>query len=337
MTEQRAIATIGVFDGVHRGHQFLLTRAVARAESFACQSAAVTFDPPPAKVLHPDTQLKEITVRDEKVRLLAASGVDRVLVIHFSEKTARLEARDFVTKILLPELPLAGVIVGYDFRFGRGAAGDAQLLTEVGREHGFWVEQMPAILWDGLPISSTRVREALARGAVSEASELLGHPFSVEGVVVSGKGLGRRALVPTANLEIAREQLLPAQGVYLVEVRRESGIWGGVAMVGSSPTMGGSSGMIEVHLLRFSGGLLGERIGIVFLEWMRTAKRFDDLDALRQAINADLTQAEGRFAALALRYASRPAGDLGRGSTRGPAQNAASRGRMALPPGCRAV
>jgi riboflavin kinase/FMN adenylyltransferase len=291
MERARAVATIGVFDGVHRGHRLLLDRVVARAAGEGVLSLAVTFDPPPDAVLSPQDEPFQITLHGEKEAILRSLGIQRLLVLPFSKRMAAMSPREFVLGVLLRDLDLVGLVIGYDFRFGRGSAGDVQLLEAVGAERGFWIDEVPAVRFGEAPISSTRIRDALARGAVSEAAGMLGRPFAVTGRVVGGRALGRRVLVPTANVEVESGQMLPARGVYLVEVSIGEGIRAGVAKVGPSPTVGGEregERVVEVHLLDFAGDLRGSRLTVRFLEWIRAERRFADLAALRAAIDEDI-------------------------------------------------
>ena len=296
MERARAVATIGVFDGVHRGHRLLLDRVVAKAASEDALSLAVTFDPSPETVLSPQDGPVQITLHREKEAILRSLGIRRLLVLPFSKRMAAMSPRQFMLQVLLRDLDLVGLVIGYDFRFGRGSAGNVHFLEAMGAEKGFWIDQVPAVRFGKAPISSTRIRDALARGAVSEAAGMLGRPFAVAGRVVGGRALGRRALVPTANVEVKPAQMLPARGVYLVEVSLEEGIRAGVAKVGPSPTVGGEGErVVEVHLLDFAGDLRGSRLAVRFLEWIRDERRFTDLAALRAAIDEDIRWATARL------------------------------------------
>lgn len=296
-TAGKAFVTIGVFDGVHRGHQALLEavrRAAAREGGIA---AAVTFRPPPARVLDPQRAPQEITPWPEKRARLQAAGMARILPLRFHRGLAALAPEAFVREILLREFDLAGLVVGYDFRFGARGAGNAALLRRLGRAHGFSVRAMRAVRHAGAPISSTRIRDELARGRVDRAAAMLGRPFAVRGRVVAGRGLGSRCFVPTANLRPARTQLLPAAGVYLTRLRYRGRTWGGVAHVGGTPTLGGGAAApVEVHLLGFSGSLRGARLRLEFLAKHRESRKFAGARELRRAIERDVRWAEQAFA-----------------------------------------
>jgi len=289
--------TIGVFDGVHRGHRVLLDAVRQAAARAGGTAAAVTFRPPPARILRPEVPLQEITPWPEKRALLQAAGIERIVPLRFTRALAAQAPEAFVREVLLQQFDLAGLVIGYDFRFGARGAGDAGLLRRMGRGHGFRVRAIGAVRYAGRPISSTRIRNALARGRVDLAGAMLGRPFAVWGRVVAGRGLGTRRLVPTANLRPAPTQLLPADGVYLTRLRHRGRTWGGVAHVGGTPTLGGPiAAPIEVHLLDFTGSLHGARLSLEFLARHRESRRFAGFRELRRAILEDVRWARGMFA-----------------------------------------
>jgi riboflavin kinase/FMN adenylyltransferase len=291
-----AFVTIGVFDGVHLGHQALLAAARRAARRHGGTPAVVTFRPPPARVLFPRTPLGEITPWRMKRTMLEAMGIARILPLHFTRVMASMAPEVFVREILLREFDLAGLILGYDFRFGARGSGNAALLRRMGRVHGFRVRLLPAVLFEGAPLSSTRIRAAIAQGAVDRAAAMIGRPFAIRGRVIAGRGLGTRYFVPTANVLPARTQLLPAPGVYLTRVRHGGRTWGGVAHVGGAPTLGGPvTAPIEVHLLGFAGTLLGRCLTVEFLERHRESRRFRGGEQLRRAIGRDVRWAERAF------------------------------------------
>ncbi len=293
---QRVVAAIGVFDGLHKGHQELFRRARAGALRVGGLSAAVTFDPPPYAVLSDDPDPLQITPMREKTALLTQLGLDRLLVLPFDRRFAALAPRAFVEQVLLGAFDLAGVVVGHDFRFGARREGDVPYLRALGERHGFWVDEVSPVVVDGRRVSSTLVREAIQQGRVAEATALMGRPFEVEGRVVRGHGIGGRLLVPTANLELEPQQLVPAPGVYLVRVQTPGARLPGVANVGPAPTVGtGHDRLIEVHLLDFSADLRDQSLRVAFEAWLREEKRFADLDSLREAIAQDIRAARRRL------------------------------------------
>lgn len=295
MTErkrERVVATIGVFDGVHLGHQALIAEVLAGAAREGALAKVVTFDPPPNEILNGAGQPAQITTLEEKRNLIADLGIERLLLLPFTPEFAALEARAFLEEALLQEIDLAGLVVGDDFRFGAGCRGDIELIREVGRERGFWVTGVATVTRGGQRVSSTRIRRELRRGRVAEAAQLLGRPFGLTGRVVSGRGLGRRELVPTANLAVAPEQLLPAAGVYGVTLECDGASHLGVANVGPSPTLEeGHARLIEVHVLDFEGDLRDASVYINFKQWFRASRRFADLASLRRAIDRDIARA----------------------------------------------
>ena len=303
----RVVATIGVFDGVHRGHGALLAEVRRRAREERAASAVVTFDPPPQAVLAPRDEPFEITPWPVKRLLLAEAGIEHVLLIRFTRETAAMKPEDFVERVLLEEFDLAGLVVGYDFRFGCCARGDLALLRDLGCSHRFFVERFEAVRLAGGIVSSSRVREALGRGAVDQAAELLGRPFAIGGEVVGGRGLGRRLSAPTANVIPASEQLLPLAGVYMVRTLLPGGcVRDGLAVVGDSPTLpGGPERRVEVHLLDFEGDLLGQRLEIEFLGRLREFRRFEGVEELRRAIADDVREARRWFGQARNRLVSR--------------------------------
>ena len=292
----RSVVAIGVFDGVHLGHQALLDQARGAASREGALTAVVTFAPPPAAVLAPGPEAFQITPLPEKTALLAELGADRLLVLEFTRALAATAPRDFVAGVLLAEFDLAGLVLGHDFRFGADRAGDEALLHKMGKEGGFWVSEVGAVLSGGERVSSTRIRKAIRSGRVAEAARLMGRPLTIEGTVLRGRGLGKRLLVPTANLEAAPEQILPALGVYVVEACLEGKGYPAVANVGPAPTMGtGHDRLVEVHLLDFRGDLRDRVLRVRFLDWLREERHFHSVDALREAIGNDVRTARERL------------------------------------------
>ena len=295
----RAVAALGVFDGVHRGHQALLDRVLAGAGRDGAASAVVTFDPPPAKVFAREPLgAIEITPAPEKTEILRACGIEHVRILPFTLEFARLSAETFVREVLLAEFDLVGAVVGHDFSFGAGRQGDPSTLTAFGRELGFWVEVVPAVTLEGARISSSRIRDLLREGDVRSAAALMGRELAFRGRVVRGEGRGVREFVPTANLSISPDQLLPAPGVYRVWAEPPGGgRLPGVASVGPVPTLGtGHDRLVEVHILNVDIDLRDQALRVGFVEWLRPVKTFPNAGALREAILADVEEARKRFA-----------------------------------------
>ncbi len=291
-SRERIVATIGVFDGVHRGHQALLARVAAAARREGCRSAAITFDPPPEAVLAPASAPFQLTLLDRKRALLEAAGIDRVHVVRFTPEVARMPAADFVTRLLLDLFDIRGLVIGYDFHFGAQGRGDAALLRSIGARRECWIEEVEAVLDAGQPISSTRIRSLVGEGRVDEAARLMARPYLLEGRVVRGRGIGSALLVPTANLDPDPRQLLPGDGVYVIEALIGPARHAGVASIGTSPSIAPTAQrLVEAHLLDFSGDLYGRRLALEFHGRLRGQQRFADPGELRAAIEDDIKQA----------------------------------------------
>ena len=295
-TFSRTVVTIGNFDGVHLGHRAILARVLQRARELAGQAVAITFNPHPLKVLRPEMNLPLLTTSDQKLALLAASGLDGVVVLPFTHELAALSARDFIKQYFCERLQVREVVVGHDYRFGRGREGDIDLLTEMGKIHSFTVQVVWAVEAEGAVVSSSLIRALLRLGKVAEAARLLGRPYAVGGRVVRGKGRGAKLLgVPTANLRPDNE-LLPASGIYAVRVRRGAETFPGVANIGTCPTFDNQELSLEVHLLEFQGDLYGENLEVQFVGRLREERRFPSLEALAAQIRADIDQARQALA-----------------------------------------
>ena len=287
----RTVVTIGNFDGVHLGHRAILNRVCHRARELSGQGVAITFDPHPLKVLRPELNLPMLTTPAQKLELLAAAGLEAVVVLPFTPAFAALPARDFVLQYFCDRLRVREVVVGHDYSFGRGREGNIDLLKEMGREHGFTVQVVWAVEVDGAVVSSSLIRALLRLGKVVEAAHLLGRPFAAVGQVVPGKGRGAKLLqVPTANIRPENE-LLPATGIYAVRVRRGPDTLPGVANIGTCPTFDNSELSLEVHLLDFSGDLYGENLEVEFVARLREERRFPSFEALAAQIHADIAAA----------------------------------------------
>jgi len=282
---------VGNFDGVHRGHRALVAAAISRARAEGGAAVVLTFDPHPARVLRPLEAPAALTTLAQKEELVAGLGIDRLAVLPFDARLAGLAPAAFAREVLAEALAARHVVVGESFRFGRGRLGDARSLEALGASLGFGVEVVPPVLHRGLPISSSRVREALVRGEVSEALELLGRPHFVDGTVVRGDGRGRTLGIPTANLA-PDEQILPARGVYAARCRVASGTWQpAVVNVGERPTFGGGRVTLEAHLLDFGGDLYDTRVRLAFQERLRGEERFESAGALVARIQQDIRAA----------------------------------------------
>jgi riboflavin kinase/FMN adenylyltransferase len=285
-----AALAVGNFDGVHRGHQELVRRVLESAGS-ELAPAALTFEPHPSRVLAPERAPAALMTLAQKVEALVALGLPRVAVLPFDAALAALPAESFARELLAERLQARLVVVGTGFRFGRGRSGDVATLVRLGRDCGFEVRAVDNVAEDGAPISSTRVREAVGRGAVDAAARLLGRLLFVDGEVVRGDGRARGLGFPTANVQPYNE-LLPGNGVYAVWVRLPGvGVVPGVANIGRRPTFGGSEVRLEAHLFDLERDLYGERVRVAFALRLREERRFAGPDALRAQIAADAAEA----------------------------------------------
>jgi riboflavin kinase/FMN adenylyltransferase len=293
-----SVVTIGNFDGVHCGHRMVIASVLERARALNAKAVAVTFDPHPAHVLHTASRLPLITPLDEKLRLLAETGLDEVLVLPFTDELRHWTARHFAERVLRDALHAVEVHEGETFRFGYQAEADIAGLSELGRELGFGVKAyVPCIARDAA-ISSSRIRALIAAGNLHEARALLGRSFSIRSTPASGRGYGTRYAVPTINLAPYPE-LLPAHGVYVTTLRiGEEPLFRGVTNVGNRPTFGADSFAVESHLLDFEPVDLSENtpLELTFLRRLREERRFESTGALLEQIQRDVKQAQRFFA-----------------------------------------
>ncbi|HEY6983313.1 bifunctional riboflavin kinase/FAD synthetase [Reyranella sp.] len=277
---------LGNFDGVHRGHQALIERTVKQAQALDAPVIALTFEPHPRRFFVPDTGPFRLTLPPAKLRLLEEHGVRAVLAQHFDQAFAALSPDAFVDEVLLRGLAARHVVCGYDFTFGARRGGNVEKLRKRGRERGFGVTILDPVMREGEIYSSTRIREALRAGWASEAAELLGHAWEIEGVVEQGDRRGRTIGFPTANVALG-EHLRPHFGVYAVRALID-GTWrAGVANLGKRPTVGKLQENFEVHLFDFAGDLYGKTLRVQLIDFIRAELKFANFDQLKAQIAAD--------------------------------------------------
>ncbi|MDL4863224.1 bifunctional riboflavin kinase/FAD synthetase [Halomonas elongata] len=290
------VATIGNFDGVHRGHQAILDQLLERARSLSLPATVVVFEPQPREFFAGDQAPPRLTRLRDKVRLLAEYGADRVLCLPFNDALRSLTARAFIEQVLVQGLGVRHLVVGDDFRFGCDRRGDFELLQTVGTGSGFEVEHTRTFLLDGERVSSTRVRTMLASGNFDQAARMLGRPYRLGGRVMRDRQLGRTIGVPTANLPQPPHPLA-LQGVYAVKAELPGGRHAeGVANIGWRPTVGSQRPVLEVHLFDFDEDLYGERLTVLPCAKLRGEMKFDGLEALKAQIGADQARARRFFA-----------------------------------------
>ena len=284
------LVTLGNFDGVHRGHQFVIAQVLERSRRSGRPALLVTFHPHPLKIIRPGLAPPLLQAHGEKMARIEALGVEHVLVIPFTQAFAEIPAETFVRDTLHDGLGASAVYVGNNFNFGRGRQGNLELLRRMGRELGFEVPEIPDFLVLGSPVSSSRIRRAIRSGEVELARELLGRPYAVTGLVVHGDSRGASLGFPTANLETPAE-LVPADGVYVTRVRLEAAERDAVTNVGSRPTFQGAAFAIETHFLDPTPDLYGISMEIRFLGRLRAEVRFDSAGQLQRQITADVERA----------------------------------------------
>jgi riboflavin kinase/FMN adenylyltransferase len=292
---QPSAVALGVFDGVHLAHRAILGTAVSRARARDLHALACTFDRHPMEVLQPDRAPVAITTLDEKLGLIAETGVDATLVVPFTRELASVEAEAFVKDILLTRMHAREVVVGFNHRFGRGARGDAALLQSLGARLGFQAHVVAPLEVDGVPVSSTEIRAALQRGDVGLAGRFLGRPYGLSGTVTAGAGRGRTLGFPTANIEPDRALLVP-RGVYLGRVSVEGRPRPAVVNIGVRPTFGETTVAVEAHLLDFTGDLYGRPVRLDLLDRLREEMRFGSVDELKAQIARDIAAARAHKA-----------------------------------------
>ncbi len=281
------IATIGNFDGIHLGHRAILRRIRDLAAQYALPSVLVTFEPSPQEFFLGDRAPARLTRIAEKLAALAPTPPDHVAVLHFTHALAGLTAAEFIDALLVDALRVRHLVVGEDFRFGRGRSGDLTTLAQAGERAGFTVEGFPAVCHAGERVSSTRIRELLASGALAQAAALLGRPYRITGRVAHGNHLGRTLGFPTLNLPLRRRKA-PLAGVYAVHVHGLGPVHAGVANLGIRPTLTGHTrSVLETHLFDWTGDAYGRRIEVEFHAKLRDERRFDSLDALKEQIAKD--------------------------------------------------
>ena len=290
-----AVLAIGNFDGVHRGHRTVIAAAQARARALGRKAAALTFEPHPRKFFRPRDPLFRLSDGRNKLRLLAASGLDGAIVMTFDAALAGTSAERFVADILVGRFRFGGAAIGFDFHFGKNRAGSPAFLAEQGAKLGFAVDVVPPLEDEGRPVSSGTVRSALADGKVVEAAELLGAPWFVSGTVIAGDRRGRDLGYPTANLRLDPECGLK-HGIYAVRVGVRGKRFAGVASFGRRPTFDNGAPLLEAFLFDFDGDLYGEEIDVAFIGWIRQEQKFDSAEALRQAMDGDSEKARAVLA-----------------------------------------
>jgi riboflavin kinase/FMN adenylyltransferase len=290
------VMTLGNFDGVHRGHQAILGRVAEAAHARGGDAVALTFDPHPVAILRPDRAPPLITSLRDRIALIAGTGIDVLVVQHFTTAFAALSAEEFVERFVVRRLGATQVIVGHSVSFGHERRGDAALLTRLGERHGFAVEVVGPIRVDGHDVSSSAVRRAIAAGDMRLAATLLGRPHRLGGRVVRGKQRGAALGFPTANVRV-RAGMLPPDGVYAVRVRHDGDWIDGAANIGTNPTFGDTGRTLEAYLFDFEADLYDARVDVAFVERLRDEEKFASVEALVAQMKQDVARARALLAA----------------------------------------
>ncbi|MGY5849170.1 bifunctional riboflavin kinase/FAD synthetase [Salegentibacter sp. F14] len=288
ISERPTVVTIGTFDGVHAGHRKIIDRLVNTAKAGNLDSVILTFFPHPRMVLQQDSEIKLIHTIEERKRILSETGVDHLVIHPFTRQFSRLTALEFVRDILVNKLKASHVIIGYDHRFGRNRTADITNLKEFGKQFGFEVDEITKEEVDQVAVSSTKIRKALLDGRVERANNYLQQPFSLCGAIVKGRGLGRDFNYPTANLQIAEDyKLIPKNGVYVVRSEIDGESFFGMMNIGTNPTVGGEERTIETYFFNLDKDLYGKTLRIEMLVRIRDEKKFDSINALKNAMKQD--------------------------------------------------
>lgn len=295
---QNPIVTTGTFDGVHLGHQQIIDRLICSAKENDSESVVVTFDPHPRSVLFPnESSLKLLQSVDEKVERFSKLGVDHLLVIRFDKAFAEMSADEYVRTIIVDLIGASKLVIGYDHQFGKNREGSFLELKQMAMVYGFEVEEIPARIIDQVTISSSRIRKALTAGELETANAFLGYPYTLRGTVVHGNARGRTIGFPTANLEISHPlKLIPASGVYIVQVELDGKSYHAMMNIGYRPTLYSEKALtVEVHLLGFTGDLYGRDLRVSCFKRLRDEKKFDDIASLKNQLIRDKKQVEDFF------------------------------------------
>lgn len=292
---QGCVLTIGNFDGVHRGHRQLIDALCGQAKALGVPSMLMTFEPQPREFFAGTKLPARLTRFREKVYLLSQTPLDRLLCLPFNERTANIEAQWFAKDFMVDQVGAKHVVIGDDFRFGRGREGDFALFEKYGKTYGYSVSAMSTLLQDEARVSSTLIRDTLASGNFNEATKLLGHEYFIMGRVVYGRQLGRQLDVPTANIRLQRYRAA-LEGVYCVSVEGIGDeVRQGIANIGVRPTVDGKEPLLEVHVFDYAGNLYGDLIKVTFKQKLRDEQAFESIDALKSQIAQDIGQARNYF------------------------------------------
>lgn len=289
-SKKALVLSIGIFDGVHLGHQKIIKKLIEIAGETSCESAILSFWPHPRSFFHPNESLQLLQLLDEKSCLIHDLGIQHFILQTFDEDFRNLSAEAFVKEILVEKLNVKHLIVGYDHRFGKNQTGDFEFLQKMGHLLGFEVSEQSAIAFGDENISSTKIRNALFEANITKATQLLGRDFSWKGKVIHGDHLGRNLGFPTANIELPDHKLIPKNGAYIVEVEVKNQRYKGMLNIGFRPTVSGLQLQKEVYILAFDQDIYGESIEVFFKDFLRDEQKFENLEALITQLEKDKKQ-----------------------------------------------
>ena len=284
----KSILTIGTFDGVHLGHQKIITSLVSKAKQKSLQANILTFFPHPRMVLQKESNLKLIDTLEEKQNLLSELGIDNLIIQPFSKEFSKLTAIEFTRDVLVNELGMSALMIGYDHRFGKNREASVEDLIRYGESYNFEVTVIPAQDISSITVSSTKIRDAIKISNFKKVNQFLGRPYELNGKVIKGNGVGRTIKYPTANIEIKEiYKLIPPKGVYLVKIYLGKNELSGMMNIGNRPTINGLNQTIEVHIFDFDKDIYGKNLKVCFLKKIRKEKKFDSLPSLKSQLKKD--------------------------------------------------
>jgi riboflavin kinase/FMN adenylyltransferase len=287
---RNAVLTIGTFDGVHLGHKTILNEVVQHTIKEGGESVLITFEPHPRKLLHPDQPLRMLTPLDQKIALISEAGIQHIVVAPFTKEFSQLSAKEYISEFLVKHFHPKSIVIGYDHHFGHDRTGDISLLKQLEDEYDYRVFEITAQLIQDAAVSSTKIRQAVEQGRVSNAADMLGRYYSLSGKVVKGAQVGRTMGFPTANIQPSEpEQLLPAKGVYAVLVVHDGKEYKAMLNIGFRPTVNDPvpSLHIEANLLDFDGNLYDKALEVKFVHFLREEQKFPSLEALKEQLGKD--------------------------------------------------
>jgi len=279
---------IGNFDGVHLGHQKLVETILECSKTKRLDSLIFTFDPHPSTIINPNNGTKLIMSNSKKQKIMESYGIDHFVLAPFTHEFSKMDYKDFVYNILIEKCRAKVIVIGFNYRFGYKGMGTAESLMHLCNQVGVETVIIPPVTYEGNIVSSTYIRKLLEKGDVKSASKLLGRPFTIEGQVIQGRGLGKRLGFPTANLSLDKDLVLPARGVYAVLVSWKDSIYKGIANLGIRPTFNGDVIAFEIHLFDFGGNLYGEKLEVSFVQMLRPETKFTSTDDLVRQVQKDM-------------------------------------------------